>query len=58
MTKAFDTPSTVSACDGVVLIDGPGASTIVMTPRAAVETSNRILQAAADAFGQGRAPSG
>ncbi len=48
----FDTPSEVSAEDGVVKVDGPDGVDVSLTPDAAVETSNRLLEEAMKAGGQ------
>ena len=52
MDKAHDRASDVSAEQGEVLIDGPGGTALSMTPGAALETSNRLLDGAATAHGQ------
>lgn len=50
--KAFDTPSKVSAEEGEVVVDGPDGVAYSMTPEAAAETSDRLLEHAAVARGQ------
>ena len=45
-------PSKVAAEDGLVFVDGPDGVAVTMTPEAAEETSQRLLQAAAQALGQ------
>jgi hypothetical protein len=50
--KIYDTPSKVSAEEGEVMIDGPDGVAISMTPDAAAETSDRLLDQAAVARGQ------
>ncbi len=50
--EPYDTPSDVSAADGEVLIDGPDGIALSMTPEAAAETSDRLLNGAAQAQGQ------
>lgn len=50
--KIYDTPSDVSARDGVVTVEGPDHVDIKMTPDAAVETSDRLLHGAMKARGQ------
>jgi hypothetical protein len=50
--KAYDTPSKVSAEAGEVMIDGPDGVAFSLTPEAAVETSDRLLEQAALARGQ------
>ena len=51
-SKIYDTPSDVSARDGVVKVAGPDHVDILMTPDAAVETSDRLLHGAMKARGQ------
>lgn len=48
----YDEPSDVDAQDGAVLIKGPDAVDIRVTPAAAEETSERLLNAAMKARGQ------
>lgn len=56
MTKSPETePSEVTAQDGLVFVDGPEGVAVTMTPDAAEETSQRLLEAAAQAIGQERA---
>ena len=50
--KAFDTPSRVTAEEGEVVVDGPDGVAYSMTPEAAAETSDRLLEQAALARGQ------
>jgi hypothetical protein len=50
--KAYDTPSNVTAEDGEVLVDGPDGVAFSLTPEAAAETSDRLLEQAAIARGQ------
>ena len=50
--KVHDIPSEVSAEEGEVLVDGPGGVAVSLTPRAAEETSHRLLFGAAQAQGQ------
>ncbi|WP_380787217.1 hypothetical protein [Sphingomonas sp. R86521] len=52
MTNVHDTPSEVSADEGEVHVDGPGGAISSMTPDAAAETSDRLLDGAAEAQGQ------
>jgi hypothetical protein len=52
--KAYDTPSEVTAEDGEVLVDGPDGVAVSLTPEAAAETSDRLLEQAAIARGQER----
>lgn len=48
----YDTPSDVTAADGIVSIAGPDHVALMMTPDAAIETSDRLLQGAMKARGQ------
>jgi len=50
----YNEPSTVSAVDGTVEIDGPDAVDVALTPEAAEETSERLLSEAGKAAGQRR----
>jgi hypothetical protein len=50
--KAFDTPSEVTAEQGEVVVDGPDGLAYSMTPEAAAETSDRLLEQAAIARGR------
>lgn len=54
MTRIYDEPSTVTAEEGTVIIDGPDGMALTITPEAAQETSHRLLEAAAEAAGQRR----
>jgi hypothetical protein len=45
-------PSEVTAENGLVFVDGPDGVAFVTTPEAAEETSQRLLDAAAQAIGQ------
>ena len=47
----FDEPSQVQAGNGEVSIDGPDSVDVKLTPEAATETAERLLQAAAVAAG-------
>ncbi len=49
---AHDAPSTVVAHHGEVHVDGPGCTALAMTPNAAIETADRLLEAAVTAHGQ------
>jgi hypothetical protein len=44
----------VSAEDGEVVLDGPDGVDVKLTPEAALETSNNLLDGAAEAAGQRR----
>lgn len=50
----YSDPSSVSAVDGDVLVVGPDAVDIAMTPDAAEETSERLSDQAIKARGQRR----
>ena len=50
--KTYDEPSNVDAEDGKVIVDGPDAVAVSLTPEAAEETSDRLLVGAAKAHGQ------
>jgi hypothetical protein len=50
--KIYDQPSDVDAEDGKVVIDGPDGVAVLMTPNAALETSDRLLWGASKAQGQ------
>jgi len=49
---AYDEPSEVEAKDGEVLVDGPDGVAVSLTPEAAAETSDRMMEGAATAAGQ------
>ncbi len=50
--KPLDRPSRIAAEDGEVLVDGPNGIALSLTPEAAEETSQRLLEGAALANGQ------
>lgn len=50
--KTYNEPSEVEAKDGEVLVDGPDGIDVKLTPGAAIETSDRLLAAGAEAHGQ------
>lgn len=50
--KIYDEPSKVDAEDGVVSVDGPDEVDVRLTPDAARETSDRLLDEAMKAQGQ------
>jgi hypothetical protein len=52
--EIFAQPSTVTAEEGDVLVKGPDAVDIALTPEAAEETSNRLLEGSMKARGQRR----
>ena len=49
--RPHDEPSEVTVEDGQVVVDGPGAVAITMTPAAAIETAERLHAAAVVALG-------
>lgn len=51
-SEVYDEPSTVDAEDGEVTVKGPDAVDVRMTPRAAEETSDRLMEGALKARGQ------
>ena len=50
--KIHDEPSKVSAEDGDVLMDGPNGVAVSLTPDAAIETSDRLMEGGLMAQGQ------
>ena len=52
--ELFDEATKVSAEDGEVVLDGPDGVDVKLTPEAALETSNNLLDGAAEAAGQRR----
>ena len=50
--ETYDEPSHVDAVDGLVVVRGPDAVDVRLTPGAAEETSNRLLEGAMKARGQ------
>lgn len=50
--EIHDEPSEVDARDGAVLVKGPDGVDVRLTPNAAEETSERLLEAAMKARGQ------
>ena len=50
--KVYDEAGRVEAVDGKVVLDGPDGVALLMTPDAALETSERLLLGAAQAMGQ------
>lgn len=52
--KIYRQPSLVTAKDGEVMVDGPDDVDVALTPEAAEETSNRLLEGSMKARGQRR----
>lgn len=52
--ETYSDPSIVTAKDGDVQVDGPDGVDVSLTPGAAVETSERLLDGAMKAEGQRR----
>lgn len=50
--RVYDEASHVTAEKGEVLVDGPDGAAVSLTPEAALETSERLLDAGATARGQ------
>ena len=50
--KLHDEPSEVQADEGEVLVDGPNGVSVSLTPEAALETSDRLVEGAIKAKGQ------
>ena len=48
----YDEPSEVDAEEGIVVVKGPDAVDVRLTPKAAEETSERLLHGAMKARGQ------
>lgn len=51
MSDAYSEPMTVRAIDGEVVITGPDAVAVSLTPEAAEESARRLSRAAAEARG-------
>ena len=50
--KIYHQPSLVTAVDGDVLVKGPDHVDVILSPEAAEETSNRLLEGSMKARGQ------
>lgn len=50
--NVYDEPSEIKAVDGKVAMMGPDGVSVMLTPEAAVETSNRLLDSGVEANGQ------
>ena len=48
-SKTYEDPTKVQAIKGDVILDGPDGVDVAMTPEAAAETSDRLLEGAAAA---------
>ena len=51
-TEIYDQATKVDAKEGIVILDGPDGVDVSMTPTAAEETAERLLEGAAKANGQ------
>ena len=52
--KVYDEPSSVKADEGKVTVEGPDQVDVKLTPEAAEETSDRLLEGALTARGKRR----
>lgn len=52
--ETYDDPSSVNAKDGKVQVDGPDSVDVTLTPEAAAESGERLIEGAAQAAGQRR----
>lgn len=52
MEEVYDTPSEVKVENGNVAVAGPDGVDVLLTPKAALETSDRLLDGATEAHGQ------
>lgn len=50
--EIYDEPSSVNAEEGKVVVDGPDGVDVTLTPEAAVESGERLIEQAATAAGQ------
>ena len=51
-SRTYDEPSVIGAEQGEVIVDGPDGVAVSLTPDAAIETSERLLDASLTARGQ------
>jgi len=51
-SKIFDEPSSVTAKEGEVRVDGPDGVDVSLTPEAALESGERLIEEAETAAGQ------
>lgn len=51
MPEVHDDPSTVTAERGTVIVDGPNAVVVTLTPDVALDTADRLIEAATEAEG-------
>lgn len=52
MDKVYDIPSEVKVENGNVAVAGPDGVAVLLTPNAALETSDRLLEGATEAHGR------
>jgi hypothetical protein len=52
LEKLYDTPSEVTVENGNVAVEGPDGVDVLLTPEAALETSDRLLDGATEAHGR------
>jgi len=57
-SRTYDEPSVIGAEQGEVIVDGPDGVAVSLTPDAAIETSERLLDGALTARGQQLAEEG
>ncbi len=50
-SRVHSTPSEVAAVQGVVIVDGPDGVAVTLTPEAAEETGERLINGSAEATG-------
>ena len=55
MAEIYDDPSTVGVVDGTVTVNGPDGVDVALTPDAAAETSDRLMESASTAAAEQRA---